>query len=85
MAAHGIEKIKTIGDAYLAASSLPNANSAHAGNAVKAALSIQSFMRIHKQTYGNKTFDIRIGIHSGSVIAGVAGLKNLLMIFGVIP
>lgn len=76
MTTHGNEKIKTIGDAYLAVSGLPNAISTHASSAVKAALDIQRFMQDHKLAKGNKTFDIRIGIHSGSVVAGIVGLKK---------
>ena len=73
---HHIEKIKTIGDAYLAVSGLPNANLNHAANAVKAALEIQKFIDNRKRELGDKTFDIRIGIHSGSVVAGIVGVKK---------
>ncbi|HNL74669.1 MAG TPA: response regulator, partial [Leptospiraceae bacterium] len=48
MEKHGIEKIKTIGDAYMAAGGLPTANITHAENVVNAALDIQTFMQEHK-------------------------------------
>lgn len=71
-----IEKIKTIGDAYLAVSGLPNADPDHAANAIKAAQEILAFIRERKQRLGDRTFDIRIGIHSGSVVAGIVGVKK---------
>jgi len=68
---HGIEKIKTIGDAYMCASGLPDTNPEHAINLVKAALEMQAFMK------GNQgPFTMRLGIHSGSVVAGVVGSKK---------
>ncbi len=75
MEKHGLEKIKTIGDAYLAVSGLPVKNAAHALNAVAAALDILAFVEARKQEvpYG---LDIRIGIHSGSLIAGIVGVKK---------
>lgn len=73
---YGIEKIKTIGDAYLAVAGLPNANPAHASKVIKAAMEIQQFIGQRKMALGVKTFDIRIGIHSGSVVAGIVGVKK---------
>gem|GEM_PF-646143 len=73
---HQIEKIKTIGDAYLAVAGLPHANVNHAVNAIKAALEIRQFIHKRKIEAGDKTFDIRIGIHSGSVVAGIVGVKK---------
>ena len=71
-----IEKIKTIGDAYLAVSGLPAPQVYHAENIVAAALEIRSFTEDRKAKLGVKTFHIRIGIHSGNVIAGIVGLKK---------
>jgi adenylate cyclase len=71
-----IEKIKTIGDAYLAVAGLPIADSKHAINVVLAALEIREFISARKQELGNRTFDIRIGIHSGPVVAGIVGVKK---------
>jgi adenylate cyclase len=72
----GIEKIKTIGDAYLAVCGLPIANPQHAENMVKAAIEINSFMQDRVAKLGNKTFEIRLGINSGNVIAGIVGVKK---------
>ncbi len=73
---YGIEKIKTIGDAYLAVAGLPTADPKHAENVVRAATEINAFMQDRESKLGNKTFQIRIGIHSGSVVAGIVGVKK---------
>lgn len=73
---HGIEKIKTIGDAYLAVSGLPAADTRHAENIVSAAIEINRFMGQRQQELGNRSFRVRIGIHSGSVVAGIVGVKK---------
>lgn len=76
---YGIEKIKTIGDAYMCAGGLPVANKSHAEDVVKAALDIQRFMSLHLQQRkreGKEIFEIRIGIHSGPVVAGIVGVKK---------
>jgi class 3 adenylate cyclase len=73
---YNIEKIKTIGDAYLAVCGLPVADDLHATHATLAALEIKQFMIDRKQKLGDKTFEVRIGIHSGSVVAGIVGVKK---------
>ena len=73
---HNIEKIKTIGDAYLAVCGLPTSDSRHAENAVSAAKEINAFMQDRLTKSGSRTFEIRIGIHSGSVVAGIVGVKK---------
>lgn len=76
---HKIEKIKTIGDAYMCAGGLPLSNSTHAENVVSAALEIQKFMNEHlnqRQNEGKEGFEIRIGIHTGPVVAGIVGIKK---------
>jgi adenylate cyclase len=74
---YNIEKIKTIGDAYLAVCGLPSPNPSHAENTLRAALEINSFMSDRLAKMGsNRTFNIRIGIHSGSVAAGIVGVKK---------
>ncbi len=73
---YGIEKIKTVGDAYLAVSGLPLANPDHAANVVTAAREIRDFMLRRKEQLGSGTFDMRIGIHSGSVVAGIVGVRK---------
>lgn len=73
---HGIEKIKTIGDAYLAVGGLPAADNQHAEHVVAAAKDIRDFMEDRFSGLGEKTFRVRIGIHSGSVVAGIVGVKK---------
>lgn len=68
---HNIEKIKTIGDAYLAVSGLPRENKRHAHSITLAALEIRDFMAKSKSG-----FQIRIGINSGTVVAGIVGVKK---------
>ncbi|MBI3501356.1 MAG: tetratricopeptide repeat protein [Bacteroidetes bacterium] len=68
---YNIEKIKTIGDAYMCASGLPTSNTNHAENIVKAGLEIQQWMIAR-----NGKWNLRIGIHSGPVTAGVVGDKK---------
>ena len=75
MGKHNLEKIKTIGDAYLAVSGLPVSNDQHAKNAVNASLEILSYIQQRKEDNPN-ALDIRIGIHSGAVIAGIVGVKK---------
>ncbi|HEY9177073.1 MAG TPA: adenylate/guanylate cyclase domain-containing protein [Flavipsychrobacter sp.] len=76
MERHGIEKIKTIGDAYLAVCGLPTANERHAEKTVQAAQEIKTFMLQRREQLGDKTFEIRIGVHSGEVVAGIVGVKK---------
>ncbi len=76
LSTHQIEKIKTIGDAYLAVCGLPNAMEDHAVRTVQAALEMLAFMEQRKRLLGDKTFDIRLGIHSGPVVAGIVGIKK---------
>ncbi len=74
-----IEKIKTIGDAYLCASGLPVSNYSHATEIVRAALEMRDFMhrrKMEKEALGEMPFEIRIGIHTGPVVAGIVGVKK---------
>jgi len=76
---HQIEKIKTIGDAYMCAGGLPVPNTTHAQDVIEAALDIQKYMQLHfqnSQKKGLETFEIRIGIHTGPVVAGIVGDKK---------
>ena len=76
---HRLEKIKTIGDSYMCACGLPMPNPSHAVLMVSAALEIQAFMRRYadqQRRNGRHAFEIRIGIHSGPVVAGVVGFKK---------
>lgn len=76
MGKHGIEKIKTIGDAYLAVCGLPVPDTQHALKIVRAAKEIIAYMNDRRAQLGDKTFEIRIGIHSGEVVAGIVGVKK---------
>lgn len=75
MGKRGLEKIKTIGDAYLAVSGLPASDPRHAQNAILAAKDILEFVTARKKNNKNG-LDIRIGVHSGPVIAGIVGVKK---------
>lgn len=71
-----IEKIKTLGDAYMAVCGLPLPDQKHAENVVNAAKEIAAFMVERYAKMEDKTFQIRIGINSGSIIAGIVGVKK---------
>lgn len=71
-----LEKIKVIGDAYMAVSGLPVPDDQHAEKMIRAAIEISEFIKKRRLNLGDKTFEIRIGIHSGSVVAGVVGMKK---------
>ncbi|TAE05304.1 MAG: adenylate/guanylate cyclase domain-containing protein, partial [Bacteroidetes bacterium] len=70
------EKIKTIGDAYMCVAGLPIPDDDNPVRAIHAALEILAFIRdwkAKKTKQGKETWDVRIGIHTGSVVAGVVG------------
>lgn len=74
-----IEKIKTIGDAYMCAAGLPEINTDNPIAMVTAALEIQEFMVKYKNEKLAKNephFEIRIGIHTGPLVAGIVGIKK---------
>jgi class 3 adenylate cyclase/Tfp pilus assembly protein PilF len=76
---HGIEKIKTIGDAYMAAGGLPVPSKDSIKNTVLAALDMQSFISnliIEKDELNEMSFKMRLGIHTGPVVAGIVGVKK---------
>ena len=73
---YGIEKIKTIGDAYMCAGGIPEKDEANPVLTVLAGLDIMTYMRKFKEQ-GMKFWDIKIGIHTGSVVAGIVGQKKL--------
>jgi len=76
----GIEKIKTIGDAYMCAGGIPEKNRTNPVEVILAALEMKEYMNRLKETSeleGMKYWDIRIGIHTGTVVAGVVGQKKL--------
>ncbi len=76
---HFIEKIKTIGDAYMCAGGLPLRNKSNPFDVTLAALRIQHFMRRNyedQKQNGEIPWSLRLGIHTGEVIAGVIGKKK---------
>jgi adenylate cyclase len=74
---YGLEKIKTIGDSYMCACGLPTANHAHARNVVQAAREMIELVRTELHAADTLShFDIRIGIHTGPVVAGIVGIKK---------
>ncbi len=72
---HGLEKIKTVGDAYIAVSGLPTANERHARDVLRAAIDILAFIQ-QRGGDGRHRFGIRLGVHSGPVVAGIVGIKK---------
>ncbi|MEM7374208.1 MAG: adenylate/guanylate cyclase domain-containing protein [Bacteroidota bacterium] len=75
----GLEKIKTIGDAYMAVAGLPDPDPYHAIHAVGAAMKMQEYMdrTIGRQKRrGEEVWELRVGINSGPVVAGVIGKKK---------
>ena len=76
---HQLEKIKTIGDAYLCVGGVPRINATHAMNCIEAAQEMLDFLAEWKVTQKAKnepSFEGRIGIHTGPIIAGVVGAKK---------
>ena len=78
MEKYGLEKIKTVGDSYMCAGGLHFHEQGHAIKIVEAALEILAFVQQSKnmQTENETRFDIRIGINTGPVVAGVVGTKK---------
>jgi adenylate cyclase len=77
---YSIEKIKTIGDAYMCAGGIPEKNRTNPVEVILAALEMRIYMNKLKETSeieGMRYWDIRIGIHTGTVVAGVVGQKKL--------
>ena len=76
---HRVEKIKTIGDAYMAAAGLPDPAACSAADIVLAALEMRDLIaqrRSERLRAGLPAFDMRIGLHSGPVIAGIVGVRK---------
>jgi class 3 adenylate cyclase len=76
---YNLEKLKTIGDSYMFAGGVPVENPTHAIDCVMAALEIQSFMsqmREIKSSQNLPYWQLRLGIHSGELVAGVIGEKK---------
>ncbi|MDG1572027.1 adenylate/guanylate cyclase domain-containing protein [Robiginitalea sp. M366] len=75
---HNLEKVKTIGDAYMCAGGIPTPNTTHAQDAMGAALEILQFVKDTEidPPKGIYPFKIRIGLNSGPVVAGVVGTRK---------
>jgi class 3 adenylate cyclase len=76
------ERIKTIGDAYFCVCGMPEENPRHAENIIQSAIEIIKYLKKRNQTSPFK-WEIRIGIHTGSVVGGVVGVKKYIYdVFG---
>lgn len=73
---HDVEKIKTIGDCYMVASGVPRPRPDHAHVLARLALDMREF--VTQRTFGGHKVSLRIGINSGSVVAGVIGRKKFI-------
>ena len=76
---YDLEKIKTIGDAYMCAGGVPVANTTNPHDAIMVGLEMQEFMHKWKEAKKAKNepyFELRLGIHTGKVVAGVVGTKK---------
>lgn len=74
-----LEKIKTIGDAYMCAGGIPTPNATNPLNAVQAALAMQDYMarkNASRKEKGLEVWELRIGLHTGPIVAGVVGKKK---------
>ena len=76
---YNIEKIKTIGDAYMCAGGLPVANTTNPVDVIHAGLEMVDFIarnKVERQASGQPFFELRLGIHTGPVVAGIVGIKK---------
>ena len=69
----GLERIKTIGDCYMACGGLPHANKTHAFDVILAALHIQNWMNEERERRQGDFWQVRLGLHTGDAVAGVIG------------
>jgi len=79
MEKYGLEKIKTVGDAYLCVGGMRDDEGNEAVRVTLAAMEIQQFMsglRLQRKAEGKPCFEARIGIHTGPVVAGIVGIKK---------
>ena len=72
---YGLEKLKTIGDAYMFAGGIPEERETHALDCVKAALEIRDYM-LRANENAAHPWPVRIGVHTGPVVAGIIGHKK---------
>ena len=74
-----IEKIKTVGDAYICVGGMPELNFTHSSDILSAAMEIRDFMlsrQKEKESRNEIPFQLRIGVHTGPVVAGIVGIKK---------
>jgi class 3 adenylate cyclase/Flp pilus assembly protein TadD len=79
MGKYNLEKIKTIGDAYMCAGGIPTSNTTHPLDAVQAAIAMQEYMMKKNDQRKEKNlecWELRVGIHTGPIVAGVVGKKK---------
>jgi class 3 adenylate cyclase len=79
IAKYNLEKIKTIGDSYMCAGGLPVATRTHATDVIRAAMDMIRFMeqeKEHRQRIGKIFLEMRIGVNTGPVVAGIVGIKK---------
>ncbi len=70
---YNIERIKTIGDCYMCAGGVPNRNNTNPFDVVLASLEIQKWMEEEKQKRNGDFWEVRVGAHTGDLVAGVIG------------
>jgi ligand-binding sensor domain-containing protein/class 3 adenylate cyclase len=76
---YGIEKIKTIGDSYMCAAGVPTSDKHHALKCTLAALEVRELMNVwrkQRESLGKTPWILRIGVHTGPVVAGVVGKRK---------
>jgi class 3 adenylate cyclase len=74
---YGLEKIKTVGDSYMCACGLPTPNPSHAKNVIHAAKEMLDIVKNElNASDGLSHFDVRVGVHTGPVVAGIVGIKK---------
>lgn len=82
MERHNCERIKTIGDAYLAVCGVADSCNDHAVRLTRAALEMKSYLK-NRNRDGERVWEVRIGIHSGDIVGGIVGKKKYIYdIFG---
>lgn len=82
MVRHDCERIKTIGDAYLAVCGMPEKRKNHAQKMINSALEIRNFLE-KRNASSDIQWKIRIGIHSGRVVGGIVGVRKYIYdVFG---
>ncbi len=84
---YNIEKIKTIGDAYMAAGGLPVPEDISVKNTILGAIEMQAFITervLTKKAQNELFFEMRLGIHTGPIVAGIVGIKSFSTMFGEI-